>query len=91
MKRAPLTLFGAIVSFLVAAAIQPAGAGDSRSAHIRGQLSPQTDAHEETRSTVEVPRGDLRRDISNNVRSHPDAPREGADNQSREKSRPDSR
>ena len=90
MKRAFLTLLGAIVSFLVAAAMQPATAGDSRAADIRGQLSTQANAQEKPRSTVEVPRGDLRRDIVNNAHSPPATLRDG-DNRVRDKNRPGSR
>jgi hypothetical protein len=77
MKRAQVTLRGAIVSLLVAAATaQPAAAGsDPQAATIRSQLRAQHDARDHPRPTGDVPRGNLRGDIADSVRSHPDAPR----------------
>lgn len=77
MKRAPWMVLGAIVSFVVAATAQPAAAADPQAAAIRSALSGQPGAGERSHSATDVPRGNLRGDIVNNVRSHPEAPRGG--------------
>jgi hypothetical protein len=81
MKR---ELFGAIVSIVVGAIVQPAAADDPRSAPLRNQLS-QHDPQEKTGSLQPVPRGDLRGDITNNARSHPEKLRSGPDDRPPEK------
>ncbi|HWX12101.1 MAG TPA: hypothetical protein VNZ04_08895 [Trinickia sp.] len=91
MKRAPLTLYGAIVSCLVGAAIQPAAADDSQATTVHGQLSAQYDTHKQAHPPTDVPRGDLRGDIVNNARGRPDVRRGGADERPQGKSKPGSR
>jgi hypothetical protein len=79
VKRSLLASVGAIVSFLLAAVMQPAAAGDPRDAAIRGQLATPPDGKTNARVTGELPRGNLRGDIVNNARSRSDAPRGNAD------------
>lgn len=80
MKRAPWIVSGAIVSFLVGATVQPASAGDPQAAAIRSALSERPGAGDRSHAADDVPRGNLRGDIVNNARSHPETPR-GAKNE----------
>lgn len=74
MKRAPWAVLGAIVSLFVGATAQLAAAADPQAAALRSELSAQPAEGGQRRSTVEVPRGNLRGDIVNNARSHPETP-----------------
>jgi hypothetical protein len=90
MKRAPVTLCGAIVSCVVGAAMKPAAADDSQAATVHGQLSAQYDAHKHAHPPTDVPRGNLRGDITNNVRGRPDVRHGAADERLQGKSKPGS-
>jgi hypothetical protein len=87
MKRARVKFFGAIVSIVVEAIVQPAAAVDPRTVPPPSQLS-QPDAR---RAAPLVPRGDLRGDITNNARSRPEKLKSGPDDRLHETNPPGSR
>jgi hypothetical protein len=71
--------------------MQPAAADDSQATTVHGQLSAQSDTRKQAHPPTDVPRGDLRGDIVNNVRGHPNARRGGANERLQGKSEPGSR
>ncbi|MEA3118869.1 MAG: hypothetical protein QOI13_2139 [Paraburkholderia sp.] len=86
MTRAPQALCGAIVSCLLGAAMRPVAAHDSQ-ATVHGQLAAQYDTHKRPHPPTDVPRGNLRGDIVNNVRGRPEMRHSGADERLQEKNK----
>ncbi|RKP52262.1 hypothetical protein [Trinickia fusca] len=75
MLRAPLLLGGAAVSLLALAAIvRPAAGDDTRAADPPVEIrAPHAEPVREM-TPASAPRGNLRGDIVNNARSHPEPP-----------------
>lgn len=75
MLRAPLLLSGAALSLLaMAAMVRPATGDDTRAADPPVEIRvPHAEPVREM-APASAPRGDLRGDIVNNARSHPEPP-----------------
>ncbi|CAN7389456.1 hypothetical protein LJR230_002282 [Trinickia sp. LjRoot230] len=72
LKRAPLLIGGAIVSFIIAAVVQPARGGDPR-ANLPTQVRSQAAVRApQPTPVVAIPRGDLRSDIVRNTYTRPE-------------------
>jgi hypothetical protein len=71
--------------------MEPAAADDSQPTTVHRQASAQYDTRKQSHPPTDVPRGDLRGDIIDNVRGRPDVKPSGAEKPLREKSKPNSR
>lgn len=73
LKRAPLLIGSAIVSFIIAAVVQPARGGDPRAANLPTQVRSQAAVRAaQPTPAVAIPRGDLRNDIVRNTYTRPE-------------------